>query len=70
MNCYVCDTAQQEKAAVAICQHCGVALCREHLGNDLLTPRAHGMTRRGCAHAPLQDARAHHALPSISYGEI
>jgi Uncharacterized protein conserved in archaea (DUF2180) len=66
MNCYVCDAAQHENAAVAICQHCGVALCREHLGVDLLMPRARGMTRGGCAHAPLQDARAHRALQTTS----
>lgn len=35
-NCYVCDTRGQINEAVAICHHCGAALCTKHLDQDLL----------------------------------
>jgi hypothetical protein len=31
MNCYVCATSKEERAAVAICPHCSVGVCLEHL---------------------------------------
>jgi Uncharacterized protein conserved in archaea (DUF2180) len=52
VNCYVCDSTGLEAASVAICHHCGVALCREHLDEDLLSPAPNGHTRRGCSHQP------------------
>ena len=50
MNCYMCDSTGRAVAAIAICHHCGVALCREHLDEDLLSSRPHGHTKRGCTH--------------------
>lgn len=58
MNCYVCDVAGEATPAVAICHHCGVALCRVHLDEDLLMPRPYGMMRSGCMHTPQHDASA------------
>lgn len=56
MNCYVCDDKGKTTPAVSICQHCGVALCRTHLDEDLLLTRPHGMMRRGCLHQPVHNA--------------
>jgi hypothetical protein len=58
MNCYVCDDRGEARPAVAICEHCFVALCREHLDADLTSAlrsgRVHG---RGCTHHPKARAR-------------
>ena len=56
MNCYVCDNRGDGVPAVAICQNCSVALCREHLDQDLLAVRSHGMSRHQCTHRPVHDA--------------
>ena len=56
MNCYMCDNAGSEVEAVAVCQHCGAALCRGHLDQDLLARRPMGHHRRGCTHALLRAA--------------
>jgi hypothetical protein len=56
MNCYICDSQQHEVPAVAICQYCGIALCRDHLDEDLLAPRTQDLTRRGCMHSPVHSA--------------
>lgn len=53
MNCYMCD---DDCPAVAVCQGCGVALCRDHLDDDLLAPRVQGVVRRACMHEPLKSA--------------
>lgn len=58
MHCYVCDGNDRTVPAVAICQNCGVALCREHLDEDLLVPRAQGLVRQGCTHTPVHSAQA------------
>jgi hypothetical protein len=49
MNCYVCATSREERAAVAVCPHCFVGVCLEHLrlGQQ---PSAGGM-RFGCRHS-------------------
>lgn len=57
MNCYICDEAERAKSAVAICQHCGVGLCREHLDQDLLAVRVHGLVRRPCTHSLVHGAQ-------------
>jgi len=57
MNCYLCDDRGHDVAAVAICQSCGLALCREHLDRDLLATRTYGVTRRACTHDPIHGAR-------------
>jgi len=31
MNCFECARVNDEVAAVAVCQHCGVGLCVDHL---------------------------------------
>lgn len=56
MNCYVCDDRGQAVSAVAICQNCGVGLCRDHLDRDLLAIRPQGVTRRQCTHDPIHGA--------------
>jgi len=59
MNCYVCDGTGRVTPAVASCHHCSVALCREHLDEDLLgAHRPHGLTRRACSHDVVASARA------------
>ena len=50
MYCYMCESAGGMSVAVAICHGCGVALCREHLDEDLLSDRPQGLTRRACTH--------------------
>ena len=50
VNCYMCDSTGHVVEAVAICHHCGVALCREHLDEDLLSSRPNGHTRISCTH--------------------
>ena len=57
MNCYMCDIEGYATDAVAVCQHCGAALCREHLDYDLLAKRPHGLHRAGCTHALPQRAQ-------------
>jgi len=48
MGCYECALRDEAVAAVAVCQHCGVGLCLEHLA----VAEAHrvGGTRFGCPH--------------------
>jgi len=57
MNCYLCDTHGRDVPAVAICQNCGVGLCRDHLDQDLLAARTHGMSRQQCTHSPVHEAK-------------
>ena len=59
MNCYVCDTADRTVEAVAICQHCGAALCRTHLDKELVARRPAGLHRVGCTHGLQATARRH-----------
>jgi hypothetical protein len=49
MNCYVCATSKEERAAVAICPHCSVGVCLDHLRQGQ-QPSAGGM-RFGCRHS-------------------
>jgi hypothetical protein len=58
VNCYMCDSTGGMGAAVAICHGCGVALCREHLDEDLLSERSGGHTVRSCTHYLHGDAIA------------
>jgi hypothetical protein len=48
MNCYVCATSKEERAAVAVCPHCFVGVCLEHLRQGQ-QPSAGGM-RFSCRH--------------------
>jgi hypothetical protein len=48
MNCYVCATSREERAAVAVCPHCFVGVCLEHLRQGQ-QPGAGGL-RFGCRH--------------------
>jgi hypothetical protein len=34
MNCYECATQQRQTPAVAICKHCSVGLCMDHLAES------------------------------------
>jgi hypothetical protein len=58
MNCYVCDSMGRAADAVAICRHCGVALCREHVDEGLLASRPSGLVRHGCIHDAIGTARS------------
>ncbi len=48
MNCFECAKANDTVAAVAICQHCGVGLCLDHLIE--VTHVLVGGTHEGCRH--------------------
>ena len=48
MNCFECAKREEATVAVAICQHCGVALCFEHLVES--THALVGGTHEGCRH--------------------
>ncbi len=50
MNCYMCNSAGSSVTAVAICHYCGVALCQEHLDEDLLGYKAYSLAGRSCRH--------------------
>jgi hypothetical protein len=45
MNCFECAKANDKAPAVAVCQHCGVGLCIDHL------IEAHGFTVGGTHYA-------------------
>jgi len=49
MNCYQCAAEGQQTPAVAICQHCGAAMCMRHLREEQATSGAGG-TQIGCSH--------------------
>jgi hypothetical protein len=49
MNCYVCAMSQLDSTAVAVCPHCGAALCLEHVRQEASTPRPGG-THMTCSH--------------------
>lgn len=57
MNCYFCDSIGHITEAVAICHHCGVGLCREHLDQGLLAERPSGLFRHPCTHNIVGRAR-------------
>jgi hypothetical protein len=49
MNCYVCATSKEERAAVAVCPHCFVGVCLEHLRQG--QQASAGGMRLGCRHS-------------------
>jgi hypothetical protein len=57
VNCYVCDRAGRATVAVALCKNCEVALCREHLDEELLSVGPGGASF-GCGHDPVRAAQA------------
>lgn len=48
MICFECAKVNETSAAVAVCQHCGVGLCFEHLVEA--THTLVGGTHEGCRH--------------------
>lgn len=48
MNCFECVKGNDSVPAVAICQHCGVGLCFDHLIEA--SQFSVGGTHEGCAH--------------------
>jgi hypothetical protein len=65
MNCFECAKASETTPAVAVCQHCGVGLCFEHLVEA--THALVGGTHEGCQHkvplaAPTVNGRAETAV--------
>lgn len=65
MNCYVCDSNDRANEAVAICHHCGIALCREHVDQALLASRPAGHVRPGCIHNPIGTARRRESIRAL-----
>ena len=63
MNCFECAKANDDVAAVGICQHCDVGLCLDHL----VEARGHrvGGTLYGCNHA-MPRAKPLPATPTAS----
>ena len=57
MNCYMCDSGERAIEAVAICRHCGIALCREHIDEALLASSACGAGPSRPYHDPTGAAR-------------
>lgn len=49
MNCYVCATKGRATEAVAICPHCGVSMCLEHLVEEAKT--APTVPKYSCSHS-------------------
>jgi hypothetical protein len=48
MICFECAKTSEVEPAVAVCQHCGVGLCFEHL--VVATRQLVGGTHEGCRH--------------------
>ena len=48
MNCFECAKTTKAEPAVAVCQHCGVGLCFDHLIEA--THQLVGGTHEGCRH--------------------
>ncbi len=65
MNCYVCDSGGRSAEAVAICRHCGIALCREHIDQALVAKRPAGLVRVGCIHNPIGTARRRESIREL-----
>lgn len=65
MICYMCDAQHRATEAVAICRHCGIALCREHVDAALLAERPAGLVRLGCIHNPLATARRRESIRAL-----
>ena len=51
MNCHECARAEVERSAVALCRHCSVGLCKDHLVEMLSSPTKPFYT---CLHRPEQ----------------
>jgi hypothetical protein len=49
MNCYVCAQEHMDSTAVAVCPHCGAALCLVHVSEEASAPRPGGMYMT-CSH--------------------
>jgi hypothetical protein len=59
MDCYVCAREHLQSTAVAVCPHCGAALCLLHVSEEAATPRSGGLYTT-CTHdtwAPRVSAR-------------
>jgi hypothetical protein len=49
MNCYICARERLDSTAVAVCPHCGAALCLLHVSEEAAAPRPGGLYTR-CTH--------------------
>jgi hypothetical protein len=65
MHCYLCDSSGQPTEAVAVCRHCGLALCRDHVDEALLAERPAGLARPGCIHNPIGWARVRRDIQEL-----
>ena len=76
MNCFECTKVNDTIAAVAVCEHCGVGLCLDHLIEAHAV--AVGGTRFACSHhipklkplrgmpAGIAAAARHHSAAGVS----
>jgi hypothetical protein len=65
MICYLCDNGDRAAEAVAICRHCGIALCREHADEAVLADRPAGLVRAGCTHNLIATARRRESIREL-----
>jgi hypothetical protein len=49
MSCYVCALEERDSVAVAVCPHCGAALCLSHVREEASWRRPGGMYMT-CSH--------------------
>ena len=59
------DRGNRVTEAVAICRHCGIALCRWHVDEALLADRPGGLVRPGCIHNPIGTARRRESIRAL-----
>lgn len=70
MNCYVCDSNERLSEAVAVCKHCGVALCRDHFDAELLASRMSWPPAPACTHHPMHAAASRQRPRSVASGVL
>ena len=49
MNCFVCAQEQRDTVAVAVCRHCGAAMCLRHVRKEASSSRPGAMSTT-CTH--------------------
>ncbi len=68
MNCYICciETGCESRPAVAICQHCGAGMCREHLVETIVPQIANPGSRAKLVCCRCHTSTVHSARPTRS----
>ena len=69
MNCYVCsiETNCESRPALAICQHCGAGMCREHIVETIVPQLASLGSRSNLVCSRCHASTVHSAKPSGSW---